>query len=106
MGQVILHLPEKPAEPHPGDLFWIERIEAIRAEEAPPTCPTCGHAVTSVLRVCADCKQPKPLRAFSIKIRRTGQLQVYCRSCQAARMRVVRANNKRAAFRQILGRSA
>ena len=29
---VILHLPEKPSGPHPGDLVWIERIEAIRAE--------------------------------------------------------------------------
>ena len=100
MGQLILHLPQKPVAPHPGDLVWIERIEAIRLEDAPTNCPTCGSTTPKAVpeKWCPGCERSLPRTpAFFARCRGTHDGHyTYCRPCGAAlskayRRRVIQA---------------
>ena len=63
----------------------VDRIEAIRATEAPTTCPTCQSTTPAgpdTLKRCPHCQQSKPRRAFSRDRQAVDGRSTYCRQCR------------------------
>jgi hypothetical protein len=106
--RTVLDYPSRPADTHPETLAWIERIEAMRSEEAPPRCPTCDSTTPPVtqMRHCSDCDTDKPLEAFARNRTQPLGRNYICRPCKRIRQRPIDARRKRRKFLEILGKAS
>lgn len=67
-------------------LTVVDRIEAIRATEAPTPCPTCGSTADAAAlesKWCPGCQRHLARTLFGRRSNRPGHLKGICRACSA-----------------------
>jgi hypothetical protein len=82
---------------------YAERIETIRAEEAPAVCPTCGSTTPEPIteKWCSGCQQVLPIEQFNRRFDKWRGANSYRHLCRACAARSTKAWRARRAIREI-----